>query len=489
MTLLITTAHDRSSMQCKFRFHGAPIHFMGAYRMLAQIKYLGLALAIITGLSGGAAANDGNDGIPSTMDAEKRTQVLEWVIETASRKYVDPVMGQTLADHVADRRRAGAYATLGDTEDFVFTLEQDLRKVSGDKHVGIWAERLEDALAEDLDYTPADEDYVAHLRRTNFGYVKVEILPGNIAYLRIDEFAHSALGGPTTVAVMSAIGNADAVIIDLRWNGGGAGMVGAVSGYFFAEPTLLNEGWDRGTGKTEQVWTPEYLPGPSLADVPLYVLISGQTFSAAEAFTYALKHLGRATVVGARSKGGAHGVSFYRLMLEDMAIAMMVPTWKPINPVTGSNWEGVGVAPDIEASPVVALEVAYNAAVDGLLETTFDDETRTRLLWSRDEFTASRRPVALTTAMLSEYAGSYENRSFVAGEDNVLYYQSEPGSRYMLSPLGNDLFKVEGFEGRRFRFERDGQGKVCRVVSLKVEGASVTRKRSTAQPFAPSAPG
>ena len=279
------------------------------------------------------------------------------------------------------------------------------------------------------------------------------------------------------------------MIIDLRWNGGGAGMVGTVAGYFFTAPTLLNAGWDRETGKTEQVWTPEYLPGPTLADVPLYVLISGQTFSAAEAFAYSLKHLGRATVVGTRSKGGAHGVSFYRLMLENMAVAMMVPTWKPVSPVTGGSWEGVGVAPDIEATVGTALEVAYNVAVDGLLETAADDETRSRLSWAREEFTASQHPTVLSSTLLQEYTGAYGNRSFVAGEDNVLFYQPESGSLYMLSPLGNDQFKVEGFEGRRFRFERDERGKIYRVLSLKADGTSATHERSTGQPAAPLAPG
>lgn len=176
--------------------------------------------------------------------------------------------------------------------------------MSTDKHLGLWLERLDDVKNDDADYTPADPEYAERMRRTNYGFRKVEILPGNIGYIRIDEFAHPALGGPTAVAVMNTVGSVDALIIDLRWNGGGAGLVDFVSGYFFGEPSRLNDVWERASGETSQGWTPEYVPGPSLSHVPLFILTSGQTFSAAEDFAYGLQQAGRATVVGERSKGG-----------------------------------------------------------------------------------------------------------------------------------------------------------------------------------------
>jgi len=446
--------------------------------MPAKLKCTSIVVAIFTSFAGIALAQDADDKFPPQIGATKRSQITEWVIDTVSTQYVDPEVAQAMVERISSQTRQGTYADFDNSGDILHAIEQDLRSVSNDKHIGLWPEHIENTTVEDIDYTPADADYVEHLRQTNFGYRKIEILPGNIGYLRIDEFAHSALGGPTTIAVMNSLGNTDALIIDLRWNGGGAGMVSTISSYFFDQPTLLNEGWERASGKTKQTWTAEFVPGPSLGDVPLFILISGQTFSAAEAFAYGLKHLDRATVVGARSKGGAHTVNFYRLLLDDLAVAMMLPTGKPINPVTGTSWERVGVAPDIKTSPGKALDAAYHVALDVLIENASSDRHRSRLKWARSEFQAAQQATSLTVGLLAEYSGAYGNRVFVAGDDNTLFYQPEPGSTYMLVPMGNDLFSVEGFDHRRFKFGRDSDGVVDRVVSLDVDGTSVTRNRT-----------
>jgi hypothetical protein len=446
--------------------------------MSAKSKRLSLALAILIGVAGFALAEEGGDGFPPQIDDTVREKILDWVADTMSSRYVDADVAESMADRVRSQYAKGVYDGLDDAGAFLYAVEQDLRSVSDDKHVGLWPERIEEATVEDVDYTPSDADYVEHLRRTNYGYKKIEILPGNVGYLRIDEFAHAALGGPTTMAVMNTVGNTDALIIDLRWNGGGAGMVSTLSAYFFDRATHLNDSWERASDKTRQSWTPEFVPGPSLSEVPLFILISGQTFSAAESFTYGLKQLGRATVVGARSKGGGHPVEFVRLILDDLAVAMMVPNAKSINPITGTSWEGVGVAPDIEVVAGKALETAYGAALDRLLEENEDERFRSRIQWARPQFQASQHPVELSVEQLTEYAGTYENRMFVVGDDSALLYQSEPGSSFLLMPMGNDLFGVEGHDGVRFQFGRNGDGAIDRVTRIEVEGTNKLLRRS-----------
>jgi len=437
-----------------------------------------VASVIVAASIGGAAQEARGDGSPPPVDAAARTEILSWVGDTLSARYVDPEVARAAVGEIRAKAAAGAYDTLDAADAYLGALEQDLRAVSNDKHLGLWLERLEDVKSDDADYTPADPSYVEHLRRTNCGFRKVEVLPGNVGYMRIDEFAHPALGGPTAVAVMNTVAAVDALIIDLRWNGGGAGLVNLISGYFFDEPTHLNDVWVRSSGETSQGWTPEYLPGPSLSEVPLFILISNQTFSAAEDFAYGLQQAGRATVVGERSKGGGHPVEIVRMIRDDMAVAMQIPNARSVNRNTGSSWEGVGVAPDVEVAASQALAAAYEAAAGILLERANGEDERRRVEWASQEFRARQHPVTLTRDQLREYVGQYEGRSFSIGPEDVLLYQRDVGSSRPMVPMGGDLFYFEGNDGVRFHFERDNSGRVDRVVALSPDGSRTVRRRS-----------
>lgn len=455
-------------------------------RLIASKPCVGLWCVMLLAGSGVAAQEDADHGFPPPVNAADRAEILRWVGETLSARYVDPEKAAAMVDEVRARAAAGAYDAIGAADGYLLALEQDLRAVSNDKHLGLWLERLEDVKSDDADYTPADPDYVEHLRRTNYGFRKVEILPGNVGYLRIDEFAHPALGGPTVVAVMNTVGAVDALIIDLRWNGGGAGLVNLISGYFFDEPTHLNDVWERASGETSQGWTPEYLPGPSLSEVTLFILISGQTFSAAEDFAYGLQQAGRATVVGERSKGGGHPVEIVRMIRDDMAVAIQVPNARSVNRKTGSSWEGVGVVPDLESPASEALTAAYDAAANVLLERAAGEDARRRVEWARQEFRAGLRPVALSRDQLREYVGQYDGRSFSIGPEDVLLYHRDIGSTRPMVPMGGDLFRFEGYDGVRFQFERDDEGRVVRVVALGLDGSRTVRPRSGVVPESPS---
>jgi len=254
--------------------------------------------------------------------------------------------------------------------------------------------------------------------------------------------------------------------------------VNLISGYFFDEPTRLNDVWERASGETSQGWAPEYVPGPSLSHVPLFILTSGQTFSAAEDFAYGLQQAGRATIVGERSKGGGHPVEIVRMIRDDMAVVMQVPNAKSINRHTGTSWDAVGVAPDLESPASEALAAAYDAAADVLLERADDERSRRRVEWARQEFGAALQPVALTRSQLAEYVGTYESRSFSIGPQDALLYQRDADSAFPMVPMGGDLFRFEGHEWVRFQFERDDHGRVVRVVALSPDGSRTVRRRS-----------
>ena len=173
-------------------------------------------------------------------------------------------------------------------------------------------------------------------------------------------FADPKFCGPTAIAAMNFLANANAVIFDLRENGGGhPAMVALISSYLFCKPTHLNDLWERKDDKTEQYWTLSYVPGKRLAEQSAYVLTSSRTFSAAEEFSYNLQQLDRASIVGETTGGGAHPVSGYRI---DDRFQVMVPFARAINPISKTNWEGVGVKPDVEAPAAEALDKALQLA-------------------------------------------------------------------------------------------------------------------------------
>jgi retinol-binding protein 3 len=204
---------------------------------------------------------------------------------------------------------------------------------------------------------------------TNFGFAKVQRLPGNVGYLRLHAFFPAAVAraGATAVAAMNFIAETSALIVDVDGSPPGLSrMVTLLASYLFAEPVQLTSIRLREPGATNQFWTYDYVAGPRYADKPIYVLTGPGTLSAAEGFVYALKRLRRATIVGETTGGAAHVTSIIPL---DPHFAVSVPFGCAVDPITGTTWEGTGVAPDIEVPSPQAFTVAHRAALKHVIAT------------------------------------------------------------------------------------------------------------------------
>lgn len=297
------------------------------------------------------------------VDAASRERVIDGAIAELDSFYVFPDVAKRIADTLHARLGRGAYNEYGNAMSFAFRLNDDVRTVGHDKHMRV------DYSARPLPVQQASAapppDVVARRQRQmdemNCGFVKVEQLEGNIGYVKFNAFADPELCAVTASAAMNFVAASRALIIDLRDNGGGSpAMVSYIASYLFSQRTHLNDLWTRRTNKTEEFWTRDTLPGRRFGgDKPVFVLTSSRTFSGGEEFTYDLKSIKRATIVGETTGGGAHPVSGHRI---DEHFIIGVPFARAINPTTHTNWEGTGVEPDVKVPAADALATAEKLA-------------------------------------------------------------------------------------------------------------------------------
>lgn len=297
------------------------------------------------------------------LDAQSRARIIAGIETEMNANYVFPDVAKKCASHLQAELKAGKYDSIDSPGIFAEALSQALRSISKDKHIRVryYPERVE---VQRDDPRLARQQELDSMRRSNYGFESVEHLEGNIGYLDLRAFSDPTLGRETAAAAMGFLANSEAIIFDVRRNGGGSPeMVQFICSYLFEERTHLNSLYFRASDRTEDFWTLDQLPGKRMPDVPVYVLTSQYTFSAAEEFSYNLQTQGRATLIGETTGGGANPGG--TIPIGD-GFMMFLPTGRAINPITGTNWEGVGVKPDIEVASSKALEKAIADARDAI---------------------------------------------------------------------------------------------------------------------------
>ncbi|HYO63656.1 MAG TPA: S41 family peptidase [Pyrinomonadaceae bacterium] len=345
----------------------------------ATVAALAAAL-FVNALTSYAQPNGGPRQPDMTVDAAARNEVIDSLLKRLNESYVFPDVAKRMEQAVRTRQANKEYDQLSSASAFAQALTSHLQEVSRDKHLRVRfspepipaRERRGEPSAEER------ERQRAYMRRVNYGFERVERLPGNVGYVDFRGFFDPENGAETVAAVMNFLANTDAVIFDLRKNGGGdPHMVALICSYLFgSEPVHLNSLYWREGNRTEEFWTHKTVAGKRYEGKDVYVLTSNYTFSGAEEFAYNLKNLKRATIVGETTGGGAHPGSGVRLAEH---FGAFIPTGRAISPVTKTNWEGTGVQPDIAVPADQALKTAHLMAAQKALAKTTDEPLKRAL--------------------------------------------------------------------------------------------------------------
>ena len=421
---------------------------------------------------------------PSPLTEAERTEVVDSISSILDNNYVYPDVATKMVNHINTKLKDGAYKTIEDPIEFSQLLTSDLQEISKDLHLRVMfrpeqIDRWRNASQSTEDSIAMAERRLKANRRSNYGFQEVKILEGNVGYLNLSGFFNvDEEAGETAQAAMNYLSNSDALIIDLRQNGGGSpSMIQLISSYLFGpESVHLNSFYYRPTDEHTQTWTLPYVPGKRRPDIPVYVLTSNRTFSAAEEFSYNLRNLERATLVGEVTGGGAHPGGT-RIATDRYMI--WAPTGRAINPITNTNWEGTGVQPHMEVPAADALTKAHVDALETIKKSR-DEDDQFSIQWAIDGLNAKGTNVTVDASTLKSYAGNYGPRKLTY-ENGTLYYQREGNAKHPLIPMNDHMFMIEEIPYFRIKIMKEG-GIASAILGMYDDGRTDTSVRTSSMP-------
>ena len=426
-----------------------------------KFKLYPLILLVIFSLTNHSFSQEGRGKMDIQLTFEKRTKIVDEISEIFSDYYPLPDVAKEMTGYINKKLKKGEYRQFTAIAEFTSQLTKDLRTISKDYHIKISPyEKIPDDLLAEIKLGSGDD---------NYGFQKVENLPGNIGYINLTSFNNTRSAGVTAIAAMNFVANSDALIIDLRLNGGGdESMAQFISSYFFDESTYITSYYIRKDDKTEQRWTQNWVSGPRMTDIPIYILLSSFSYSSSEVLAYALQQLGKAVIIGEKTRGGVHGVRY--MSFPEISINMKVPYSQEINPYSKTNYID-GIIPDISTSADKAYIVANIEACKKILKTEKDTVKRYKLEWVLSGYEIDLKPMISNNDALSEYVGVYKNIQFIL-EFGKLYLQSNGGVKQELIQMDVDLFKYKEQKEEKYRmqFSRDETGKVIEFYWFDRDG-------------------
>lgn len=394
------------------------------------------------------------------LSGEKQKIIIEALCTKLENLYPIPEIGKKTSTTIRNNHKNGKYAKFTQPSEFVQHLNDDLESISEDGHLGI----LHDpAMASELKKEEEKQDQgdtYAELmleseRWKNFGFKELKILEGNVGYLDLRTFFSLKYAAETAVASMNFFSNCNALIIDLRRNGGGwDDMVTFLTSYFLnADDEIIYSIGHSTLDDSYYASMPyPYVPGKRLTGIPICILTSGATASAAEGFTNIMKHLIENTIIVGETTAGAEN-PIERLFLFDDYV-LRIPCWQKIYSYDKDGWEGTGIKPDIEVESEEVLNVAHINILLKLKDENTDEIIKMKYQWAIDGLNAVQHPVTVPEDILQSYSGKYGSRN-IYYQDKVLYYQYKGRTKRKMFAISNEYFLVQGYDFFRVKFIKE----------------------------------
>lgn len=397
------------------------------------------------------------------LTGRNRLEIIEKTKEIFLDYYPLPEVSLKMIDYIVEKQKRRDYEKFNNISDFTSQLTLDLREISNDDHIRVYPyEKIPDDLSVEMKLGYPEN---------NYGFQKVEILTGNIGYINLTTFNNPKTAGMTAIAAMNFVAHCNALIIDLRLNGGGdEAMAELINSYFFDKRTHLTDTYIRKDSITNQIWTQEWVPGPRIIEAPIYILMSSYSYSSSEVMAYQLQQLNRAKIVGEKTRGGVHGVRY--MSFPDLGINMKVPYTQDINPYSKTNYIN-GIIPDIPCTSEQALVVAQIEVARELLKTETDSLKRYKLKWSIEGNEIELNPIIIDNSKLLEYQGTYKNVK-ISIECTTLLLQRSDTMKQEMIPMGNDVFKYKDENEEKYRvcFIRNEKGVITGLYDFDSDGDS-----------------
>ena len=403
------------------------------------------------------------------LTAEVKKQTIDDLSALLPERYAYKEVGQKLRQLLQQHLKAGKYDSYKHPLEFSIAVTNDLRSLNPDRHLALnYSPQTQPADATATSPPPPSPEEQAKRasafnRQMNFGFKKVQFFNGNVGYLKFDYFdAYLDYSGPVVDASMAFFKNSDALIIDLRENGGGSGqMVNYIAGFFFKERTLAGTSYNRLTDTTNEEFINPQPKDKQLADIDLYILTSRVTVSAAEALAYNLKYLKNAKVIGETSAGAANPGRVTRL---NSLFTAFIPNRHGRNVVTGTNWEGTGVPVDTACPSEDALRVARIEALKKLRQKAADSSQQKRFDNYITFLEKTKAGRGLPEKLLRQYVGEYQGGRTITLNGGELFYARVADAGGELHFISHDVFMLA--EGDvTITFKRDGRDRVIGMES------------------------
>jgi hypothetical protein len=416
----------------------------------------------------------------NALTANTKQQVVETLTKALKENYVFLDTAIKMGNYIEKRLKEGAYSAINNPDDFAKALTSDIREVYNDMHFSVNFDPRFQMTAQDTSAANANKrarDEMKRAAQANYGFTKIEILNANVGYLRFDGFFTPDIYAKETVnSAFAFLKNVSALIIDLRYNGGGdPGMVNFICSHVLKGGTHINDLYERRVNKTSEFRT-EALDNPaSFYTMPIYILTSRRTFSGAEEFGYDLQTQRRATIVGETTGGGAHPVSPENIT---NGFVGNIPYARAINPVTHTNWEAVGLKPDLEIAADSALNAAILMSLDYKINNSTDPDEVKAYKWKRDMLRATMNPAQVDTAILKTYAGTFSDGRNIVFKNGGLYYSRGNNPLQKLIPMSQTVFKPEDYDFVKIEFVINGQHQVTEIALLYDNGSMQHSKRN-----------